>query len=93
MRWPPFKRKRFYAGLIVLAAVVCLTSDILAYIHLGQRREMVLSGIENYRANPDLNSPLNDPLTKQADPKEEEFQKDTLARAIAGHVYRLPARQ
>jgi hypothetical protein len=92
MRWPAFKRKRFYAGLIASAAVLCLTSDILAYIHLGQRREMVLSGIENYRANPDVNSPMNDPLTKQADPKEEEFQKDTLTRAIAGHVYRLPAR-
>jgi len=51
----------------------------------------VLSGLENYRANPQVNSPLNNPETRQASPSEEGFERDTLNRAITGHIYTLPA--
>jgi len=63
-----FTRKRVCMVSIVLAAVLCLTSDIVAYGHLKQRRERVLSGLENYRANPHVNTPMNDPETRQAAP-------------------------
>lgn len=85
-----FSRKRVYTVSIVLAAVLCLASDIVAYGHLRERRDMVLSGLENYRANPQVNTPLNNPETRQASPSEEGYERDTLNQAIAGHVYRLP---
>jgi len=84
-------RQRFYAVSIVMAAVLSIPSDILADAHLGQRRQAVLQGIENYRANPAINSPLIDPEIRKAAPEEEEFERDTLTQAIAGHVYALPA--
>jgi hypothetical protein len=82
--------KRFYAVTTVFAAILSVSSIGLAYVNLGRRREMVLSGIEKYRANPEVNSPMNDPQTKEADPNEEAFQRDTLNQAIAAHVYTLP---
>jgi hypothetical protein len=33
---------------------------------------------------------MNDPETRQVAPSEEGFERDTLNRAIAGHVYTLP---
>jgi hypothetical protein len=85
-----YNLKPFYTVSIVFAAILNVSSNALAYVNLGQRREMVLSGIEKYRANPEINSPMNDPRTKEADPKEEDFQRDTLNQAIAAHVYTLP---
>jgi hypothetical protein len=85
-----FSRKRIRTVSIVLAGVLCLTSDIVAYGHLKQRRDMVISGLENYRANPQVNTPLNNPETRQASPSEEGYERDILNRAIAGHVYTLP---
>lgn len=90
MRSTALNLKRFYAVSIVLATILSLAGDTVAYVQLGRRREMVLSGIENYRANPKINSPMNDPRTKEADPKEEGFQRDTLNQAIAAHAYTLP---
>lgn len=83
-------RKRLYALSIILAGALWMVSDITANAHLGHRQEMILSGIENYRANPEINSPMNDPDTKAVAPAEEGFQRDTLNQAIAGHVYTLP---
>jgi hypothetical protein len=37
-----FTPKRIYSVSIVLAAILCLASDIVAYGHLEQRRDMVL---------------------------------------------------
>jgi hypothetical protein len=85
-----FSPKRIYTVSIVLAAILCLVSDITAYRHLKQRRDMVIGGLENYRANPQVNTPLNNPETRQASPSEEAYERDTLNRAIAGHVYTLP---
>ncbi len=86
-----FSRKRFCVMSIVLGATFCFVSDILAYGHLEHRREMVLLGIENYRANPTVNSPQNDPEIKADAAEEDEFERVTLTRAIAEHVYALPA--
>ena len=87
-----FSRKRLCAVSIVLTAVLCFASDILAYVNLGQRRQIVLSGIENYRANPAINSPMIFPEIREVAPEEEEFERATLTRAIAEHVYTLPPR-
>jgi len=84
-------RKRFYAVSIVLAAVLCFGSDALAYVRLGQRQHIVLLGIENYRSNPAINSPQSDPEIRADAPEEDEFERATLTRAIAGHIYSLPA--
>jgi hypothetical protein len=83
-------RKRFYVVSIVLAVVFCLVSDMLAYLHLERRRQMVLSGMENYRANPEVNSPMVDPQVVKAHPEEAAFERATLTRAIRQHVYTLP---
>jgi len=87
-----FSRKRFYIISIVLATLLCLVSDLRAYVHLKERQQMVLSGIERYRENPERNSPMIDPKVAEADPKEAEFERVTLGRAIQQQVYALPAR-
>jgi hypothetical protein len=84
-------RRWFYAVSIVLAAVLCCGSGALAYVRLGQRQRIVLSGIEHYRSNPAINSPQNDPEIRADAPYEDEFERATLTRAIAEHVYALPA--
>jgi hypothetical protein len=51
---------------------------------------MVLSGLEHYRAHPEVNSPMIDPAVRQMFPAEEEFERATLTKAIEDHVYTLP---
>lgn len=70
--------------LIVLAVVLCFGSDALAYVRLGQRQQNVLSGIEDYRSNPAINCPQSDPEIRNDVPEEDEFERATLTRAIAG---------
>jgi hypothetical protein len=86
-----FNRKRFCAVSIALTTVLCFASDVLAYVRLGQRQQIVVSGMENYRANPAINSPMIFPEIREAAPEEEEFERATLTRAIEGHVYTLRA--
>lgn len=83
--------KRFYTIAIVATAFLYSATNVRAYIHLRQRREIVLSGMRNYCANPAVNSPLLEPEVLQAAPQESEFERVTLTQAIAGHVYTLPA--
>jgi hypothetical protein len=91
-RWPAFNRRRIYIAFLLLAVSICLTADIHAYKKLGERRQMVLAGIELYRANPDSNSPVNDPDLKTGFEKERVYERDTLTRAIQQHLYTLPAK-
>jgi hypothetical protein len=51
---------------------------------------MVVSGIEFYRASPEVNSPMVDPMVDNAFPKEKALEHDILRRAIQEHVYTLP---
>jgi hypothetical protein len=91
-RWPAFNRRRIYIAFLLLALNICLIADIHAYKKLGERRQMVLAGIELYRANPDSNSPVNDPDLKTGFEKERVHERDTLTRAIQQHLYTLPAK-
>ncbi len=89
-RWPEFNRRRFYAASLALTVCICLLADIHAYRKLDARRQMVLSGIELYRANPQVNSPLIDQNLLKAYPDEAAYERDSLTNAIQKHVYSLP---
>jgi hypothetical protein len=63
-RWPGFNRRLFYTTAVVFAVGLCLMADVSAYRKLGSRRRMVLSGIEFYRTQPEVNSPMIDPMVE-----------------------------
>jgi hypothetical protein len=88
-----FKRGSFYVASAVIAICLCVMSDTIAYVRLGARRQMVLSGIEFYRARPETNSPMADPVVERALPEEGEIELHILTRAVQKHVYTLPPKQ
>ena len=92
-RWPGFNRKLFYTISLLLAVGMCVSVDLNAYQLLGARRRMVLSGIELYRANPQANSPMVDPLVVRLFPQEKAIEQAILNKAIQEHIYTLPPRQ
>jgi hypothetical protein len=61
-----------------------------AYRKLGARRQMILAGIELYRANPETNSPMNDPNLEKGFETEQVYERDTLTKAIQQELYTLP---
>jgi hypothetical protein len=91
-RWPAFHRRRFRLISTVVAFCLCLLADVHAFNKLGQRRRMVLSGIELYRADPLVHSPMVDPNLLRGDPEEASREQDALTRAIQRGVYVLPAK-
>lgn len=92
-RWPSFNPRRFYVACLIFAVSICVLADIHAYMKLGARRHMVLSGIELYRANPEINSPMIDPNLLKGFPEERVYEQDALTNAIQKHVYALPPKQ
>jgi hypothetical protein len=91
--WPGFDRRRFCLTSAALAAVMFFLVSADAYRELGARRRMVLSGIEFYRANPQVNSPMVDPAVEQLFPEEKSAERAILNRAIEEHIYTLPPKQ
>jgi len=89
-RRPNFNRKRFSLACLGLAVCICLLADIHAYGKLGARRQMVLTGIELYRADPEANSPMIDQNLLKGFPAEREYEQKALTNAIQNHVYTLP---
>jgi hypothetical protein len=85
-----FNRGYFYVASVVVTVGLCVMSDISAYGKLGARRRMVLSGIEFYRARPETNSPMVDPVAVRALPGEKEIELQILTRAVQKHIYTLP---
>ncbi len=77
----------------MLSVSICFSADVHAYKKLAARRQMILAGIEHYRANPDNNSPMNDPNLETGFEKEQAFERDTLTKAIRQHLYSLPPKQ
>jgi hypothetical protein len=92
-RFRSFDRRRFSIGSVVIAAAICIGADVAAYKNLQERRRMVLAGIELYRANPEINSPMTNPEVERAFKKEKGFEQVTLTRAIKDGVYTLPPQQ
>jgi hypothetical protein len=89
-RGPSCNRKRFYVACLGLAVCICLFANIHAYGKLGGRRQMVLTGIELYRADPQANSPMIDQNLLKGFPAEREYEQRALTNAIQKHVYTLP---
>jgi hypothetical protein len=89
-RWPTFDRKRFYVACLGLSVCICLFADIHAYGKLGARRQMVLTGIALYRADPEANSPMIDQNLLKGFPAERGYEQKALTDAIEQHVYTLP---
>ena len=92
-RWSSLNRKRFYLACLVVAAGMCFLADVHAYRKLGERRRMVLTGVELYRADPQVNSPLIDPLILKAYPGEDLVEQRALTKAIHERIYMLPPKQ
>ena len=92
-RLSSLSRGSFYVASVVIAVGLCAMSDITAYDKLGARRQMVLSGIEFYRARPETNSPMADPVVERALPEEGEIERHILTRSIQKQIYTLPAKQ
>jgi hypothetical protein len=90
-RLSAFTQKRFYVASIILAVSFFSVRDRRAYAHLAQRRQMVLAGMEHYRANPEVNPPTIDPVLAKYFPDEPDFERATLNRAIQLNVYTLPS--
>jgi len=89
-RWPAFPRKAFYVIAAVVAACLCGAADVHAWKKLGLRRQMVVTGIEQYRARPDVNSPMIDPKVEYGVPLEKPYEQRILTEAIGQGVYVLP---
>jgi hypothetical protein len=92
-RSPTFNRRRFYTTSVVIAVGICFAADVSAYKKLEARRRMVLSGIEFYRASPEVNSPMVDPLVEKTVPREKALEHAILTQAIQKHIYTLPPKQ
>ncbi len=88
-RWATPNRGSFYATSLVAAAGMFLLVNVNAYKQLGARRRMVLSGIDSYRANPEVSSPMVNPLVDRLVPKEKAAALAILNRAIQEDIYAL----
>ena len=88
-----FSRLRFPHVLVpalALSTALCVSSDVSAFRNLKQRREMVLAGMNIYLESHGTRSPMVDPLVKITWPKEEEFERVILNRAIQDGVLSRP---
>ena len=92
-RWSAFNRTGFYVTSIVMAAAFCFLADVYAYKILQTRRRAVIAGIESYRSNPEVNSPLNNAEFEKRYPKEKVYEQSMLTQAIQEGVYTLPPKQ
>ena len=54
-------------------------------------RALVLAGMEHYRANPQVNSPIIDPNVLQLIPEEPEFERIELNEALHEDLLVLPS--
>jgi hypothetical protein len=86
-------RRRFYVACSVLALCFCLAADLFANKHLRARQRMIISGIESYRANPEVNSPMIDPRVEVEVPSEKASEREILTMVIQKHIYALPPKQ
>jgi hypothetical protein len=86
----PAKLSRSLAIGAALAGGVFVLSNLYASHKLAERRRMVLAGLEHYRANPEKNSPMIDPLVVAVAPQEIDREKNILTHAIQQGIYVLP---
>jgi hypothetical protein len=92
-RVPVLSAKRFYAISTILALLFFVHSNKLANLNLSKRRELVLAGMEHYRANPQINSPTVDPQVEKLYPEEQESERTILNQSVQEKVYTVPPAQ
>jgi hypothetical protein len=91
-RGSKFNVRRFYAASVVFAVIVCAFGDIWADKKLEARRQMVFTGLEFYRSNPSVNSPMIDPAVERVFKQEKPLEKAALTEAIQTGIFTLPPR-
>ena len=89
-RLPGQDSRRFYWGATALAVCFFLGANLHAWHKLSARRQMVLAGLEFYRAQPRLHSPMVDARIEIAAPQEKAFEQRVLTQAIEQRIYTLP---
>jgi hypothetical protein len=82
-------RRIFYSLMLVSATVFCLAADYHAYRKLEERRRQIFDGIEFYRLNPEVNSPMNEPDFARGAPEQPAYARDALNAAIHQGIYSL----
>jgi hypothetical protein len=82
--------KRVYSISLALSVVIFVGGSFQANRKLEARRQMVYSGLEFYRSNPAVNSPMIDPLVELLFKEERPLEKKALTEAIQAGVYTLP---
>jgi hypothetical protein len=83
-------QKRFYVAAVSAAAILCCGSQLAAIKHLGARRAMVLSGMEYYRCDPRVNSPMIDPVIARYAPPEQAGELMRMNQAVQLGIFVLP---
>jgi hypothetical protein len=84
-------QRRFYVGSLVVAVVIFVWGNRQADKKLEARREMVYKGLEFYRSNPAVNSPLIDPVAAVLLKNETQIEKNALDDALRIGIYTLPS--
>ena len=90
-RWPRQHRRAVYVTVTVIAACFCFAADAHAWQKLAQRRQMVIAGIEFYRREPAVNSPMIDVKLEKGAPQEKAYEQHMLTQAIDQGIYSLPS--
>lgn len=87
LRWPAVWIVHIPSFLLSL--VLCVSSDLMANKYLGERKQMVLIGMQQYLSNPEANSPI-DPRLKQFTQGEDAYERVMLTAAIRNNLYPQP---
>ncbi len=83
--------RRFQIAAVACSVLFFAAGSVKGNQKLGERRAMVLAGMEHYRANPQVNSPIIDPNVLQLIPEEPEFERIELNKALDEDLLVLPS--
>jgi hypothetical protein len=84
--------KRLYGSALICALLFFIMGDAIGFVRLRERKQMVLTGIELYKANPEMNSPTIDPRILAGYPADAELERVELTEALRNHLLRLSTR-
>lgn len=82
--------KRLYTASLAGALLFFVSGTAFGWRQLAKRKTMVIQGIEHYRINPAINSPMIDPDALKVAPKESEFERIELSEGLRDHLLVLP---
>jgi hypothetical protein len=91
-RVPQLTRKRLFVASVVCGVVFFVAGNAVGYRRLGERRALVLAGMQHYLTNPEVNSPMIDPNVLKVAPQEAELERIELNDAVRNHLVVLPSR-